>query len=54
MRLGELGAALGIVDSKVDAVDQKVDRLETKVDERRSTGAKMGIVLEHAARVRRG
>ena len=32
MRLGELGAALGIVDSKVDAVDQKVDRLDTKVD----------------------
>ncbi len=43
MRLGELGAALGIVDSKVDAVNQKVDRLETKVDE---LDTKMGIVLE--------
>ncbi len=43
MRLGELGAALGIVDSKVDAVTQKVDRLETKVDE---LDTKMGIVLE--------
>ena len=43
MRLGELGAALGIVDSKVDAVNQKVDRLEIKVD---GLDTKMGIVLE--------
>ena len=32
MRLGELGAALGIVDSKVDAVDHKVDQLDAKVN----------------------
>ena len=31
MRLGELGAALGIVDSKVDGLDSKVDALDTKV-----------------------
>ena len=30
MRLGELGAALGIVDSKVDGLDSKVDALDTK------------------------
>ena len=57
MRLGELGAVLGIVDSKVDGVEHKVDGLEQKVSEIdqkvdglsrnfESLDTKMGLVLE--------
>jgi hypothetical protein len=42
MRLGELGAALGIVDSKVDAVDHKVDPAGRRGQRARAQGRRTG------------